>query len=111
MPNLRPPRHPANWPAAPRYTDYHEWLRAYRLKPVPITRSQLIAFLDRDPDSLRWKHDESDAAIIEAAEGIRWVDGVGTGLFPIGEGGTPVKVFILFRADSATGDCFFVRDE
>jgi hypothetical protein len=111
MPKLRPPRPAAHWPAAPRSTDYHEWLRVYHLKPVHITRGQLIAFLDRDPDALRWTHDESDSAIIEAAEGIRWVDGVGTGVFPIGAGGALVKVFILFRADSGTGDCFFVRND
>ena len=109
MPTLRPARRTANWPAAPRSTDYHEWLRAFRLKPVHISRGQLIAFLDRDPDALRWTHDESDAVVIEAAKGLRCVDGVGTGLFPIGEGSAPVKVFILFRADSGTDDCFFVR--
>jgi hypothetical protein len=111
MPRLRTRRPAANRPAAPRPTDHREWLRAFRLKPVPITRGQLIAFLDRDPGALRWKHEESDAAIIEAAEGIRGVDGVGTGLFPIGEGGAPVKVFILFRADSLGDDCFFVRKD
>jgi hypothetical protein len=109
MPTLRPARRTANWPAAPRPTDYREWLRAYRLTPVHITRGQLIAFLDRDPDALRWKHDKSDVAILDAAKRIRWVDGVGTGLFPIGEGGAPVKVFVLFRTDSGAGDCFFVR--
>jgi hypothetical protein len=111
MPKLRPARRTTNWPIAPRSTDYHEWLRDYRLKSVHITRGQLIAFLDSDPDALRWKHDESDSAIIEAAEGMRGIDGVGTGLFPIGDGGAPVKVFILFRADSVSQDCFFVRTD
>jgi hypothetical protein len=111
MPTLRPARRTAHWPAAPRPADYREWLRAFRFKPVPIARGQLIAFLDRDADALRWKHDETDSATIEAAEGIRGVDGVGTGLFPIGAGGAPVKVFILFQAGSGSEDCFFVRDD
>jgi hypothetical protein len=111
MPRLRTRRPAANRPAALRPTDHRAWLRDFRLKPVHISRGQLIAFLDRGPDALCWKHDASDAAILDAARGIRGVDGIGTGLFPLGAGGESVKVYSIFRTDSGTDDYFFVRTD